>query len=151
MPRPNEQAGSLEASIPASQVASVVQELRDTYNSDKTRSKGWRLSQLNALNRMLTEGRSELCAAMHDDVHKSDFEGFLQEIAFCQNEIYETIQELDHWMADEVVGTGLFNAPAKSMVQKDPLGVCLVLGAWNYNVLLSLQPVSGNPKFLFAN
>jgi hypothetical protein len=42
-------------------------------------------------------------------------------------------------MSDERVGTGLFNAPATSLIQKDPLGVVLILGAWNYNVLLSLQ------------
>ena len=26
---------------------------------------------------------------------------------------------------------------------KDPLGVIMVFGAWNYNVLLTLQPVVG--------
>jgi aldehyde dehydrogenase (NAD+) len=28
-------------------------------------------------------------------------------------------------------------------VYKDPLGVIMVFGAWNYNVLLTLQPVVG--------
>ena len=46
-------------------------------------------------------------------------------------------------MEDEIVGTGLMNAPATSLIQKDPLGVVLILGAWNYNVLLTIQPIIG--------
>ena len=28
-------------------------------------------------------------------------------------------------------------------IHREPLGVCLVMGAWNYPVQLSLQPVTG--------
>jgi len=143
MPKPNEQAGSLEASVQPEEIPGIVQGLRDAFNKNKTRSREWRLGQLQALERMITEGREELCAAMHKDLHKSHFEGYMQEMALVRAEIFDAIQHLDEWMADEPVGSGLLNAPAVSVVQKDPLGVVLVLGAWNYNVLLSLQPTIG--------
>lgn len=143
MPRPNEDAGSLVATVTPVEISGIVGELRAAFDSDKTRSKGWRVSQLEALDRLLTEGRDELCAAMHDDLHKSHFEGYLQELALCQQEIYDTLKHLDEWMADEVVGSGLLLAPATSMVQKDPLGVVLVLGSWNYPMLLSIHPMIG--------
>ena len=49
-----------------------------------------------------------------------------------QQEIYDVLQHLDDWMADEYASTNLFNAPASSCIQKDPLGVVLCIGAWNY-------------------
>mmetsp|Transcript_9371 Transcript_9371/g.15286 ORF Transcript_9371/g.15286 Transcript_9371/m.15286 type:complete len:521 (+) Transcript_9371:1762-3324(+) len=143
MPRPTESASAHSASASPEEIQEMVAHLRYNFETDKTRSKAWRLAQLNGLNKMLTEGRDELCQGLFDDLHRSKFEGYMQEIALCQQEIYDAIQHLDEWMADEYVGTGLFNAPAQSMVQKDPLGVVLVLGAWNYNILLTLQPLIG--------
>ena len=60
-----------------------------------------------------------------------------------QQECFDALAHLDAWMADEAVNTNLFNAPASSSVKSDPLGVVLILGAWNYNVLLTLQPLIG--------
>lgn len=121
----------------------MVAGLRAQFNADVTKSKKWRLDQLRALDKMLIEGKDELSAGMKSDLNTAPFSAYMQEIAMCQQEIYDTIQSLDEWMADEVVPTNLFNAPAESIIKKDPLGVALVLGAWNYNVLLSLQPLIG--------
>ncbi|GBG31448.1 Aldehyde dehydrogenase [Hondaea fermentalgiana] len=143
MPRPTEEAGALKASVDPEDIPGIVEGLRQTFNTDKTRSKAWRLAQLDALDKLLTEGCDDLCKAMYADIHKSDLEGWFQEIALVRGEIYEAKQHLDHWMADEHVGSGLLNTPSQSMVQKDPLGVVLILGAWNYNVLLSLHPLVG--------
>jgi aldehyde dehydrogenase (NAD+) len=46
-------------------------------------------------------------------------------------------------MAPDTVSTNLFNIPAQSKVYHDPLGVVLVMGAWNYNVMLTLDPLVG--------
>jgi aldehyde dehydrogenase (NAD+) len=56
----------------------------------------------------------------------------MQQIQMLQQEIYDTLQHLDEWMADEYVSTNMFNTPATSSIQKDPLGVVLCMGAWNY-------------------
>ena len=106
--------------------------LRASFVSEKTMSKEWRVGQLNALDRMLTDGREALCEGMYQDLHKSHFEGYMQEIAMMQQEIYDALAHLDHWMGEELVNTNLFNAPASSCVRSDPLGVVLILGAWNY-------------------
>ena len=143
MPRINADAGTLKATISPNDVGPMVCELRASYDGERTMPKSWRVAQLKAFDRMLTEGRELLCEGMHKDLHKSHFEGYMQEIAMMQQECYDTLKHLDGWMADEPVNTNLFNAPATSCVKSDPLGVVLILGAWNYNVLLTLQPLIG--------
>lgn len=60
-----------------------------------------------------------------------------------EHEIQHMLDDLDELMAPEAVGTDLLNAPGTSRIYKDPLGVVLVLGAWNYPVQLTLLPVVG--------
>lgn len=143
MPKPNEIQSNVAANVSPEEIPGIVARLRAAFNTDKTRSKAWRISQLNALNRLLTEGRDELARGLFDDMRCSPFEAFIQQIGVLQQEIYEALQHLDEWMADEYVSTNMFNLPALSCIQKDPLGVVLAIGAWNYNVLLTLSPVIG--------
>jgi aldehyde dehydrogenase (NAD+) len=75
MPKPNEQQSNVNANVTVEEIPQIVNRLRATFNTDKTRSKAWRVSQLNALNRLLTEGRDELARSLFDDMHCSPFEG----------------------------------------------------------------------------
>jgi aldehyde dehydrogenase (NAD+) len=75
--------------------------------------------------------------------HTSPRSHFQCQVNLIEQEINEALEHLDHWMADDRVSTNLFNVPAVSCVKKDPLGVALVLGAWNYPVMLGLHPVVG--------
>jgi len=124
-------------------VPEAMKSLRKAFDSDKTRSRAWRLSQLHAMLRMLREGQKELQDAMMKDLHKSPFESVLTEIGFVENEVLETIEKLDEWMAPKYTGTSALNWPASSYTVHDPLGVVLVMGAWNYPVNLTLSPVVG--------
>ena len=89
------------------------------------------------------ETLADLTGAMYKDTHKDSFEGWMQEINIMQHDLYNTLDHLEEWMQPEKRATNLFNAPAWSQVNKDPLGVALIIGAWNYNTLLTLQPMIG--------
>ena len=43
-------------------------------------------------------------------------------------------------MKPQKVGTNLLNFPGSSQIIPEPLGVCLVIGAWNYPIQLSFAP-----------
>merc|ERR1719310_1519133 len=80
---------------------------------------------------------------MLKDLHKSPFESAWTEIGFVGNEVVEAIEKLDEWMAPQYTKTSALNWPAASYTVRDPLGVVLVMGAWNYPVNLTLNPVVG--------
>jgi len=94
MPKPNEVQSNVAANYTVEEIPVIVSKLRATFNTDKTRSRAWRVSQLNALNTLLTEGRDELARALYEDMHCSPFEGkillYLHSVCFLSSKMQRT-------------------------------------------------------------
>jgi hypothetical protein len=72
----------------------------------------------------------------------SRYEAELAETISVIGELDFMLANLKKWMAPEHVETPLLQKPATSKLIKDPKGVVLVLGAWNFPVLLSVLPMA---------
>lgn len=118
-----------------------VERLRVTFRSGKTRSIDYRQSQLLALKRMLTECSSDFDTALKADLNKSTFECYATEVGFLLGETNHALEHLKTWMQPLEKSTPVFLQPAKSRVVFEPLGVALILGAWNYPIQLTLGPL----------
>lgn len=55
-------------------------ELRESYNSGKTRRYEWRVTQLKNLCRLMDENESAIIDAIHSDLSKPEFEAFAHEV-----------------------------------------------------------------------
>ena len=58
-----------------------------------------------------------------------------------EREIEHSLKHLASWAKDEAVDTALMLGPAKSYLQREPLGIVVVLGAWNYPLATMVGPV----------
>ncbi|MDB5211203.1 MAG: aldehyde dehydrogenase, partial [Sediminibacterium sp.] len=58
-------------------------------------------------------------------------------------ELNDTLRNLKAWMEPEAVSTNLINMPSSSRVLREPLGVVLAIGPWNYPLQLLLTPLLG--------
>ena len=125
-------------------VPGEVNRLRRTFRSDKTLSKEWRVGQLNTMLRMMEEGRTELQQAMYKDLHKSPHECDITEIDFTITEISHALRHIDEWMKPHREAISPLNMPGSGAVVYEPLGVSLIMGAWNYPVLLTFAPLVGS-------
>lgn len=130
-----------------------IDRLRHTFNTGKTRDLDWRKAQLKQLRRMFTDRYAELESALHSDLNKSPFECYATEIGFLEHEVDHALEHLDEWARPEPVSTPVFLLPAESYVMFEPLGVSLILGAWNYPLQLTLGPLvaaiaAGNPAVI---
>ncbi len=56
--------------------AALVQGLRKSFNSNRTRSFEWRKAQLNALSRLLEENKDEISKALKFDLNKPEAEAY---------------------------------------------------------------------------
>ena len=130
-------------SLNATQIAPAVEALRATFSSEKTFSREWRVGQLKALQKLLMEGKKELCEAMSIDLHKSPFEGYATELGLVESEIATALAHLDEWMRPSYTSNSALNIPCWSSTQQDPLGVVLLMGAWNYPMQLTFAPLVG--------
>jgi aldehyde dehydrogenase (NAD+) len=130
-------------SVPIELIPAGAAELRASFNSGKTKSLAWRIGQLHAMEKMLKEGKKALCDALYLDLRKNSFEAWLSEIGTLEKELYDIIEDLEGWMQPKRVGTDMANQGGSSSIEHEPLGVALILGAWNFNVNLTLMPLIG--------
>ncbi len=59
------------------------------------------------------------------------------------NELDEMVRNLDAYSGDEPVGKSQATLLDGVSIQQDPLGVVLIIGAWNYPMSLTLGPAIG--------
>lgn len=126
------------------EVHTLVANQRKYFKSNATRSAEFRLAQLKKLKSLLLEHEEEMHEAIFKDFGKSKYENQLTEFFPLIDEINISIKNLRKWMQHKSVSTNLLNFPAKSYLVPEPLGVTLVIGAWNFPYNLSLTPVVGS-------
>lgn len=132
-----------EASSPsraALEPATLVQQQREYFYSGHTLPISFRKAQLSKLRKALTSYEARICDALMKDFQKSHFETFVTEIAVLHAEIDFALKHLDEWAAPRRVPSSLLNFPSSEYVYPQPFGVCLIIGAWNYPVHLTLAP-----------
>jgi aldehyde dehydrogenase (NAD+) len=124
-----------------SAIPGILDRLRRTFDSGRTRPRAFRDAQLARLGKMLAEREGELLEALAKDLGKSRFEGWLAELDLVRKEIAHTRKHLERWMRPRKVSTPLTLLPGRSTIVREPLGVALVIAPWNYPVQLALGPV----------
>ncbi|MBB1283393.1 aldehyde dehydrogenase [Flavisolibacter sp. BT320] len=120
-----------------------LQQLRAFFATGATKEYAFRKAALEKLRYAILQFEEDLMQALYDDLKKSREESWVTEIGFLHAEIRHTLKHLKGWMKPEKVGTNLLNLPSKSYVYKEPLGVVLIIGPWNYPFQLLFAPLVG--------
>lgn len=131
----------------------ILKKQRDFFNSHQTRDLKFRKEQLLKLKKLIKENESLLYDAIYKDFRKSEFETFGTEISFIYKDIDYYVKNLKSLAQPKRVFTNIVNQMGSSKIVYEPLGNCLVIGAWNYPYQLTLTPViasiaAGNTCFI---
>jgi aldehyde dehydrogenase (NAD+) len=124
-------------------VPQLLERLRATFRSGRTRPLEWRLDRLHALRALLKEREAEAFAALRADLGKPALEAYAGEVGFALAELDHTLKHLASWVRPERVPTPIANFKATSTIRRDPLGVVLIIGPWNYPLQLLVGPLVG--------
>ena len=119
----------------------IVSKQRAFFYTHKTKAIQFRLAQLNKVETLLKSNEDLLYQAIYEDFKKSKFDTYVTELALLYQDIKEAKRNIHKWSRTKRVGTNMLNFPARSYIIPEPLGVCLVIGAWNYPYQLTLAPV----------
>jgi aldehyde dehydrogenase (NAD+) len=122
---------------------SSLQQLRDYFNSGVTKDYSFRKEQLKKLKASILKHEQDLYKALYTDLKKSPEETWVTENGFVISELNAAITNLHLWMQPENVETNLLNLPSTSKILKEPLGVVLIIGPWNYPFQLLINPLIG--------
>lgn len=122
----------------AANFSELFHELSASYMSGKTRTFGWRREQLKAVERMMKEREAEFFEALHKDLGKSPMEAFTTETSYVSGDAAHCRKNMSRWARRKRVSTPIVGQPGKSWIQPEPLGLVLIIGAWNYPIQLVL-------------
>ena len=106
----------------------------------QTKSEHWRRIQLKRIRKLIEENEKEILNALGDDLEKPETEAFFEIIGLLQ-ELKVAEDNLKNWMKPEKIKVPLSLMPGEAKVISEPLGSVLIIGAWNYPFLLTLQPL----------
>src|SRR5260370_23007359 len=114
---------------------------RNYFRSGATRSVVWREGQLTALRAMMKDRAEDFYAALWTDLRGNRTDTDLTDVGYMISEADHALAHLRDWIKPVPVRTIPMLAPADAQVRFDPLGVGLIIGTWNYPVMLTLSPL----------
>jgi aldehyde dehydrogenase (NAD+) len=124
-------------------IAAIVQRVRDGADAGLVQNIEARLTQLRQLKRLLEENEVAIGEALAADLGKSPIEAYTTETSFVIGEAEHAIEHLAEWMRPVRVHVPLTLRPGSARVVRQPLGVVLIISAWNYPIHLTLAPLVG--------
>ena len=121
--------------------ADILQQQKTFFNTHATKDLDFRKAQLQKLKKVVKSNEKLLYDAIYQDFGKSEFETFGTEISFVYKDIDYYLKNLKSFAKPKSVLTNIVNQMGSSKIVFEPLGNCLVIGAWNYPYQLTLTPV----------
>ena len=122
-------------------ITALLARHRAYFLSGKTRPAVWRETQLAAVGRMVTERADELAKALWSDLRRNRVDATTADIRVIAEEAAYARRKVRRWMKPQREGTPLLLWPGRTVTHFDPLGVGLIIGAWNYPIQLVLSPL----------
>ena len=121
--------------------ADILRQQKSFFNSHKTKDLSFRKEQLKQFKKVIKSNEKLLYEAIFQDFGKSEFETYGTEISFVYKDIDFYVKNLNSLAQPKSVITNIVNQLGSSKIINEPLGNCLVIGAWNYPYQLTLTPV----------
>ena len=124
------------------QLENAYTTLHKTFKTGKTKSLAWRKWQLKQMFWMVADNEEAVAKALKTDLNRHEFESYYADIEGMKKDILNTLAHVEEWAADEIPDAGfLFGTLGSARIRKEPLGVALIIGTWNFPFILTLSPL----------
>ena len=105
----------------------LIGQLRETFESGRTRPLEWRREQLKGLLAMLTDHEDAFVTALKDDLGRPVMEAFGADIGVSRLHIKHILKHFESWSKPTRVNPGMLSLPGKGEIIHEPLGVALII------------------------
>lgn len=122
-------------------ISGVFKRQKEFYSEGLTKDINFRIDNLKKLKNIIKSNEEAIIEALKKDLGKSPFETYATEIGMVYDEINIHLKNIKKWSRREAKKSPIVHFPAKSYIYKDPYGVALIIGPFNYPVQLILAPL----------
>lgn len=116
----------------------IFDELRESYLKGKARSLDFRKQQLKNLLKGLNDLKDKFDEAWNRDLGGGKFTSQVLSYSLTVNEVEECLENVYKWNDTSFIDTPVALGPGKCYLKPEPMGVILIIGAWNYPLNLSV-------------
>ena len=121
----------------------IFNKQKEFFNLGKTKDINFRIEALKKLKKVIKETEDKILEALKRDLGKSNFESYATEIGLVYDEINTHIKNIKRWSKIEKIKSPIVHYPSKSYIYKEPYGVTLIIGPFNYPFQLVMAPLVG--------
>lgn len=122
-------------------ISEIIRHQRQFFVTGQTRNVDFRIRQLKLLQQAIADFEQPILEAVKADLGRPELEGLFELAPLA--EIKYTLKNLKSWVKPRRVKTSPTAFPATSYIYPEPLGIVLIIGAWNYPVQLVISPLVG--------
>lgn len=139
----SEESYGVTSSTTSADFIELTEKLRTEFANGRTRSVEYRKEQLRRLYDFLNDNQKLIVEALKQDLRKPWFETIMVEVDFVLNEIRGTLQNIEQYVSRKAVSKSIPTLFDEAFVWKEPYGLVLIIGAWNYPIQIILGPLVG--------
>jgi aldehyde dehydrogenase (NAD+) len=124
-------------------IGEKLQILRQSVAENLHRPVEVRIEQLKRFKAALMDNMDNLCEATLKDLGRDKYTTSFLEFGTLFNHLDLLIAKCSSWYGPVAVDTPMMTGPGSSYIINEPYGVALVIGAWNYPVVTTINPLLG--------
>lgn len=121
----------------------IFKNQKEFFESGKTINVDYRIKNLKKLNDIIKKNEDKILNELKKDLGKSNFEGYVTEVGILYDDINFHIKNVKKWSSEEKRKSPIVYYPSKSYIYKEPYGVTLIIGPFNYPFQLVVAPLIG--------
>lgn len=126
----------------ASEFKNAYSTLFETFRTGRTKDLAWRKWQLKQCWWMMEDNAAKIIETLKSDLNRPEFESHMSDIGTVKKTILSYIEQFEDWAADEKIDAGfILGTLGKARIRKEPLGVALIIGTWNFPFVMALEPM----------
>lgn len=129
---------------PIQSIQSIVEDAHQIFSTQVTRPYSFRMDQLKGIERLVSENRDELAAAIAKDLGQGEMYVDMFELSHIITWTQFAQSNLKEWMSTTRIPTPWpvnLNVPIHSELTPNPRGVALIITPWNLPIQLTLHPL----------
>ncbi|MES1920878.1 hypothetical protein MHBO_002496 [Bonamia ostreae] len=124
------------------EINTIVDKTRSYFEKGATKKITWRRKQWLGLSHFVKTEETKIKDCLRKDLKQTEILVQAGEIAIIQNSVNLALKKLDDWCYPKIVNDlPLSVFPSKAFIVREPLGVCAILGVWNFPFLTVLEPL----------